>query len=137
MKLLIMQFPPISRHFIPLWSKYSPRHPVLKHPQFMFLCRSVSKKLEKTCEALSCHIINNASSETSGPLRNINGVTSDKIYCSRSPPRERQVLATALRIRGSWTQLHIVGPQNLCSSPDIVGVIKSRKTNGGYSPHEK
>jgi hypothetical protein len=24
MKLLIMQFPSISRHMIPLWSKYSP-----------------------------------------------------------------------------------------------------------------
>jgi hypothetical protein len=32
-----MQFTPPSRHFIPLWSKYSPQHPVLKHPQFMFL----------------------------------------------------------------------------------------------------
>jgi hypothetical protein len=28
---------PPSRHSIPLWSKYSPQHPVLKHPQFMFL----------------------------------------------------------------------------------------------------
>jgi hypothetical protein len=37
MKLLVMQFPPTSRHSIPLWSKYSPQHPVLKHPQFMFL----------------------------------------------------------------------------------------------------
>jgi hypothetical protein len=36
MKLLIMQFPPISRHMIPLWSN-SPQHPVLKHPQSMFL----------------------------------------------------------------------------------------------------
>jgi hypothetical protein len=26
-----MQFPPISRHFISLRSKYSPQHPVLKH----------------------------------------------------------------------------------------------------------
>jgi hypothetical protein len=25
-----MQFSPISRHFIPLRSKYSPQHPVLK-----------------------------------------------------------------------------------------------------------
>jgi hypothetical protein len=33
MKLLIMQFHPISRHFISLRSKYSPQHPVLKHPQ--------------------------------------------------------------------------------------------------------
>jgi hypothetical protein len=32
-----MQFSPPSCHFIPLWSKYSPQHPVLKHPQFMFL----------------------------------------------------------------------------------------------------
>jgi hypothetical protein len=33
MKLLIMQFPSVSRHFIPPRSKYSPQHPVLKHPQ--------------------------------------------------------------------------------------------------------
>jgi hypothetical protein len=32
-----MQFPRISRHFISLRSKYSPKHPVLKHPQSMFL----------------------------------------------------------------------------------------------------
>jgi hypothetical protein len=36
MKLLVMQFPQISRHIIPLWSKHSPQHPVLKHPQSMF-----------------------------------------------------------------------------------------------------
>jgi hypothetical protein len=34
MKLLIMQLSPC--HFIPLWSKYSPKHPVLKHSQSMF-----------------------------------------------------------------------------------------------------
>jgi hypothetical protein len=28
-----MQFSPTSCHFIPLRSKYSPQHPVLKHPQ--------------------------------------------------------------------------------------------------------
>jgi hypothetical protein len=28
-----MHFPPISCRFIPPWSKYSPQHPVLKHPQ--------------------------------------------------------------------------------------------------------
>jgi hypothetical protein len=37
MKLLIMQFSPTSCHFIPLRSKYSPQHSVLKHPQSMFL----------------------------------------------------------------------------------------------------
>jgi hypothetical protein len=37
MKLLIMQFPPNSCHFIPLSSKYSLQHPVLKHPQSMVL----------------------------------------------------------------------------------------------------
>jgi hypothetical protein len=31
-----MQLSPPSRHSIPLWSKYSPQHPVLKHRQFMF-----------------------------------------------------------------------------------------------------
>jgi hypothetical protein len=40
MKLLIMQFSPPSCHFIPLWSEYSTKHPVLKHPQSLFLpCR--------------------------------------------------------------------------------------------------
>jgi hypothetical protein len=28
-----MQFSPTSYHIIPLRSKYSPQHPVLKHPQ--------------------------------------------------------------------------------------------------------
>jgi hypothetical protein len=37
MKLLLMQFSPTSCHFISLLSKYSPQHPVLKHPQSMFL----------------------------------------------------------------------------------------------------
>jgi hypothetical protein len=36
-KLLIMQFSPPSRHFVPLWSKYPPQHLVLKHPQPIFL----------------------------------------------------------------------------------------------------
>jgi hypothetical protein len=36
-ELLIMQFPPISRHFIPHRSKYFPQHPFLKHPQSVFL----------------------------------------------------------------------------------------------------
>jgi hypothetical protein len=35
--LLIMQFSPTSCHFIPLRSKYSTQHPVLKHLQFVFL----------------------------------------------------------------------------------------------------
>jgi hypothetical protein len=30
-----MQLCPPSRHSIPLWSKYSTQHPVLKHLQFM------------------------------------------------------------------------------------------------------
>jgi hypothetical protein len=30
MKILIMQLSPPSRHSIPLWSKYSPQHPVFK-----------------------------------------------------------------------------------------------------------
>jgi hypothetical protein len=33
MKLLIMQFPPIPRHFIPPRSKYSPQHPVSSRGQ--------------------------------------------------------------------------------------------------------
>jgi hypothetical protein len=37
MKLLIMQFSPTSCHFMSLWPKYSPQHPVLKHPQSILL----------------------------------------------------------------------------------------------------
>jgi hypothetical protein len=33
MTLLIMQFSPTSRQFVPPRSKYSPQHPVLKRPQ--------------------------------------------------------------------------------------------------------
>jgi hypothetical protein len=32
-----MQLSPPSNHSIPLWTKYSPQDPVLKHPQFIFL----------------------------------------------------------------------------------------------------
>jgi hypothetical protein len=32
-----MQISPSSSHFIPVWSKYSSQHLVLKHPQSMFL----------------------------------------------------------------------------------------------------
>jgi hypothetical protein len=31
-----MQSSPFSCHFLPLTSKYSPRHPVLRHPQSVF-----------------------------------------------------------------------------------------------------
>jgi hypothetical protein len=33
---LITEFSPTSYHLIPLRSKYSPQHPVLKHPQSKF-----------------------------------------------------------------------------------------------------
>jgi hypothetical protein len=37
-----MQFSPASYHFISLRSKHFPQHPVLKHPQFIFLDAHVS-----------------------------------------------------------------------------------------------
>jgi hypothetical protein len=36
MKPIIMQFSSPSRHFIPLWSTYSPQHPALSYPQSEF-----------------------------------------------------------------------------------------------------
>jgi hypothetical protein len=36
-KLPILQLSPLSRYFIPFRSKYSPQHPVLKHPQSVLL----------------------------------------------------------------------------------------------------
>jgi hypothetical protein len=42
-KLLVMQFPPISHHFTPLRSKYSPQHPVFKHRQwFLWISTTIS-----------------------------------------------------------------------------------------------
>jgi hypothetical protein len=37
LKLLIMQSSPASCNFLPLRSRYSPHHPVLKKLQYMFL----------------------------------------------------------------------------------------------------
>ena len=36
-QLLVMQCPPLLRYLVPPRSKYSPQHPVLKHPQLPFL----------------------------------------------------------------------------------------------------
>ena len=36
-KLLIMQFSPLSCYLVPLRPKSSPQHPILKHPQHTFL----------------------------------------------------------------------------------------------------
>jgi hypothetical protein len=36
MENLIMPFSPTSYYFIPIRFKYSPQHPVLKHPQSVF-----------------------------------------------------------------------------------------------------
>jgi hypothetical protein len=39
-----MQFIPTSFHFVPIRSKYSPQHPILKHPRSVFppLCQRSS-----------------------------------------------------------------------------------------------
>jgi hypothetical protein len=49
MKLTIVQLSPFSRYFIPLRSKYSPHHPVLKHP---ILCSFLNTRnqVSKTCK---------------------------------------------------------------------------------------
>jgi hypothetical protein len=54
--LLVMQLSPPSRHFIPLRSKYSPQHPVLKHPKSVFLpqCYKVSHPYRTTGKIQSC-----------------------------------------------------------------------------------
>jgi hypothetical protein len=55
-----MQFSPISRHFIPLRSKYSPQHPDLKHPQSVFLSYNVRDEVSrpyKPQEKLQCCLL--------------------------------------------------------------------------------
>jgi hypothetical protein len=41
MQLLIMQFSLTSCHFIPLRSKYSPKHPVFKYPQYVLVTKEI------------------------------------------------------------------------------------------------
>jgi hypothetical protein len=50
MKLLITEFSPTSYDFIPLRSKYSPQHPVLKPPQSMFFpwCQRLTARSDDT-----------------------------------------------------------------------------------------
>jgi hypothetical protein len=57
MKLLVMQFPPISRHFISLRSKYSPQHPSPSVPPNVRL-RTASSKLymHYLCRALPIYM---------------------------------------------------------------------------------
>jgi len=45
MKFLIMQTSPATRNFLPLRSKQSPQHPVLKHPQSIPLSQFDDVKL--------------------------------------------------------------------------------------------
>jgi len=60
MKPLIMQSSPVSRHFLPFRSKYSPQHPVLKHPQSMFflsVMEQVSQPYKTTDKIMVFYII--------------------------------------------------------------------------------
>jgi hypothetical protein len=50
MKLLIMQFPPVSRHFIPPRSKYSPQRPVMHNISNM-MCTFLFQRLSVTHQA--------------------------------------------------------------------------------------
>jgi hypothetical protein len=53
MKLLIMQFSPTSRHFIPLRSKYSSHHPVLKHTQSLSVSiYTICPRRKSSCDNL-------------------------------------------------------------------------------------
>jgi hypothetical protein len=70
MKLLIMQVSPTSCHFISLWPKYSPQHPVLKHPQsikhqtfyFDFECKiNVISAENSAGNLITCYILVNFS----------------------------------------------------------------------------
>ena len=56
-KLLIMQFSPIPCYRVPLRSKYSPQHPILKHPQPMFLPQHCRAYLSKTAVLLQSPMV--------------------------------------------------------------------------------
>jgi len=55
-----MQSSPISHHFIPLRSKYSPQHPVLKYSQSIVLLSvrdQVSHPYRTTCKIIVLYIL--------------------------------------------------------------------------------
>jgi hypothetical protein len=56
MKLLIMQFPQISRHFIPPRSKYSPQHSVMK-AGLNFLMQKEKLDVKTVLLFLLCRIV--------------------------------------------------------------------------------
>ena len=47
-KALIMQFSPLPCYLVPLSLKYSPQHPILKHPQPTFLPQSTTATKQQT-----------------------------------------------------------------------------------------
>jgi hypothetical protein len=53
-----MQFSPLSCHFIPLQTKYSPQHPVLKHPHWLLNSKYQGSKnaLFQLCILVLCWI---------------------------------------------------------------------------------
>jgi hypothetical protein len=52
-----MQFSPLSRHFIPLRTKYSPQHPVLEHPQsVVYICFRLKCNLLSSHHSSSLHV---------------------------------------------------------------------------------
>jgi hypothetical protein len=59
MKLFIMQSSPSSRRFLPPRSKYSPQHPVLKHPLSPFLTvrDQVSHPYKTTRKIMALYIL--------------------------------------------------------------------------------
>jgi hypothetical protein len=65
MKLLIMQFSPNSRHVISLWTKYSPQHPVLKHPQWLIMISKGKWKKLGGKPPLQCHFVHHEPQMTS------------------------------------------------------------------------
>ena len=44
-----MQSPPFPRYLVPLRSKYSPQHHILKHPQLPLLPQFQQQLLKKNC----------------------------------------------------------------------------------------
>jgi hypothetical protein len=56
MKLLVMQFSPLSCHFIALQCKYSPQHPVLKKPINPVILRAL-RPVSTTRKSASIEII--------------------------------------------------------------------------------